>query len=273
MTTRHAARPEPRQGVRPPAGRTVSSTSADRFAARVRHRRRRRWLAVVAVLVLLAGGGWLAWRSPWATVHTVELHRVPARAIPGLPATRVPDAQLTAQAEEEIGHPMLAARVADVTARLRRLPLVRSAQVRRAWPSTLVITVAERQPVAVVPAGSGSGAALDLVDSDGVILGSVSGPAPGLPRLDVDLQQAGTTSLRACLSMLRQLPVGVTRRIATVGADSPDGIRLVLDDGSTVSWGDASRTPRKAEVLVALLRQKAAGYDVSSPDTPTIRPR
>lgn len=262
MTTRHA--------TRPPA-RTVSSTSAERFAARVRGRRRRRRLAVLVMLLGLAALGWLAWRSPWATVRTVQLERVAARPIPGLPATRVPDRQLLAAAEEEVGRPMLTARVDDVRDRLRRLPLVRTAEVRRAWPARLVITVAERQPVAVVPAGPGGGRA--LVDPDGVNLGPVSDAPAGLPTLDVDVQRAGPASLRACLSVLRQLPARLTRRTTTVGADSPDGIRLVLRDGATVRWGDASRAGRKAEVLSALLRQKAAAYDVSAPDTPTVRPR
>jgi cell division protein FtsQ len=71
--------------------------------------------------------------------------------------------------------------------------------------------------------------------------------------------------------MLRQLPEPVARRVRSIGADSPDGIRLRLRDGALVEWGDASLTARKAEVLLALLPQKAVTYDVRSPDTPAIR--
>ena len=48
-------------------------------------------------------------------------------------------------------------------------------------------------------------------------------------------------------------------------------VTLALTDGRLVTWGDASESALKAEVLAALLTQEARVYDVSSPRTPTTR--
>ena len=48
-------------------------------------------------------------------------------------------------------------------------------------------------------------------------------------------------------------------------------VRLLLSDGTTVVWGTADRSARKAEVLLALLGHPARGYDVSAPDRPALR--
>jgi cell division protein FtsQ len=67
------------------------------------------------------------------------------------------------------------------------------------------------------------------------------------------------------------LPAKVKRRVATIQARTPDGIRLQLTDGDTVVWGSAADSPLKAEVLTALLKQPATTYDVSAPHYPAVR--
>ncbi len=48
-----------------------------------------------------------------------------------------------------------------------------------------------------------------------------------------------------------------------------DQITLVLRDGRQVLWGSAEESDAKARVLVALLKEPAASYDVSVPGQPT----
>ena len=254
-----------------PARGTVSRTSAQRFAARVRARRRRRGLIVVLAGLVLAGVGWLAFRSPWAMVQRVRVTGTD-RVAPGV----VRDA-----ARSEVGHPMLLARTADIAARVREQRLVRSVTVTRHWPGTLVVTVVEREPVAAVPAGAGQVA---LVDPDGVLIESVATarkPA-GLPRIEVGIGPADAATLRGCLAVLHGLPAALSARLIAIGADTPDGIWLTLREpgakgrpalkgGARVEWGNATATPHKAEVLTALLAQHAVNYDVRSPDTPAVR--
>jgi cell division protein FtsQ len=236
---------------------TVSPTSAQRFAARVRARRRRRRLIVVLVLLVICGIFWAALKSPWATVQRVEVtgtHRVVA-------------AEVQSEAESELGRPILLTRTGDIARRLERQQrLIRSVRVRLQWPSVLRVQVLERVPVAAIPAGSGQA----LVDIDGVTIGRVRSAPAGLPRLQVALGSGGVASLRGCLQVLQGLPPVLRHQLRGIGADSPDGIWLKLG-GSRVEWGSSADSALKAQVLAALLPQHAAVYDVRSPDTPAVR--
>jgi cell division protein FtsQ len=256
------SRPVKRAGAGPPSRGSVSPTSAERFARRVRARRRRRALIVVAVLLVLAGLVWLVLKSPWATVQRIDVTGT----------NRVAEAEVRAQVEPEIDHPMLLARVDDIAERIGRERLIRSVRVQRHWPGVIRVLVVERVPVAALPAGS----RMALVDRDGVVIERVRAAPVGLPRLEVGLGAAAVPALRGCLDVLRDLPPSVAQRLLAIGAVSPDGIWLKLRDskvtgGVRVEWGDSSRTTQKARVLVALLPQRAALYDVRSPDTPAVR--
>jgi cell division protein FtsQ len=72
--------------------------------------------------------------------------------------------------------------------------------------------------------------------------------------------------------MLAALPETVRARLATVRAESADSIELDLTDGVVVVWGSAEQNDRKAEVLVALMKQPGRVYIVSAPEAPAIRP-
>jgi cell division protein FtsQ len=242
---------------------TVSQTSAERFAARVRARRRRRRIVVGLVVLLVAGLVWLAVWSPVTRVDAVEVGGV----------VRVPEAEVAAAAGTEIGRSMLFARTDEIGARVREeQPLVRSVTVTRQWPSTIRVEVVEREPVAAVQAGR----ELRLVDRDGVTVEKLSGDrARGfrtLPRVEVDLARPdAVASLRACVEVARGLPPELGRQVRRLGATTPDRVWLLLAGGARVDWGSGAETPRKAEVLLALLPQKADVYDVRSPDTPAVR--
>jgi len=239
---------------------TVSSTSAQRFAARVRSRRRRRIGIAVLAVAAVAGLVWTVLYSPPATLRTVHVAGT----------TRVDAANVRSAAVAEIGRPLLFVDVGAVAARVRRDRLVEGVSVRRHWPSALVITVRERSPVAAVPGGPG----VQLVDRDGVVIGGAAAPPPGLPVLRVDLQQAGPGALRACLAVSAALPESLSRQVHQMGADSAESVWLVLLNGSRVVWGGADSSARKAEVLLALLQGKPASvYDVSAPDAPAVTRR
>lgn len=245
-----------------PIRSSVSLTSAERFAKRVRARRRRRALIIAAVLLVLAGLLWVTLMSPWATVQKVEV----------IGTDRVSLAAVRAEVEMELGHPMLLVRTGDIVARVSQERLIHSVRVRREWPGTILVQVEERVPVAALPAGKG----LSLVDRDGVEVERVAKAPAGLPRLEVARGADAVPALRGCLDVLRSLPPAVSQRLLAIGADSPDGIWLKLRDskvssGARVEWGDSAQTPRKARVLTALLSQHAVGYDVRSPDTPAVR--
>ena len=105
--------------------------------------------------------------------------------------------------------------------RLERHPLIRRAKITRDLPATLVVTVEERVPVALV-----ANALLEPVDRDGQVL-----PLdPGEHRMDLPLLRADQGMTRLSMSQLRILAMEVER----LTADDPSFMAAVseiaLDD-------------------------------------------
>ncbi|MGY1724183.1 cell division protein FtsQ/DivIB [Blastococcus sp. SYSU DS0533] len=249
--------------------------SADRRSARVtplparrparRRTRQRRSLQATAALTVVAAIGWLLWLGPWLAVRTVQVDGTAT-----LTAERV---QEVAQVPE--GAPLLRVDLAAVEDRVARLPQVRDVQAARGWPDRIVITVAERVPVAVVgPPGRRS-----LVDAEGVLFDTVTGDAPrGVVPLSVSDPAPDDPATAAGLAAIRALPGQLREDVVEVAAPDPQSITLTLADGTAVVWGDAGESATKAQVLVALLDRIDDGelepadlVDVSAPGAVVLR--
>ncbi|MCZ2402363.1 FtsQ-type POTRA domain-containing protein [Paenarthrobacter sp. Z7-10] len=165
------------------------------------------------------------------------------------------------------------------------LQQIRSVSVEARPPSTLLVHVVERVPVAVVKNQSKSGKGYVLVDQDGVPLGTVPDPAKvSLPLIDGGIATTGSSTFTAITTVLSALPAQVLSRLQHASASSPDAVTLTLTDGKTVVWGNASDKELKAKVLQALLKAPAPVqqpgqpapapikvYDVSAPRHPVTR--
>lgn len=205
------------------------------------------------MLGLCAG---LVWALLFSTIFAVRTVRVSGE--------RVLDEEVVrALAAVRPDTPLARVDTARVTARVRTLPQVQSAEVLRRWPSAVEIRLRERLPTAVVPAGVGYG----LVDRSGVTFRSVEVVPAGLPVV----RATGRAALRAALDALAALPVSLRQQVRQVSASTADSVVLTLAGRRTVVWGDARRNDRKAVVLRALLGRDAVAYDVSAPDAPTTR--
>ena len=243
--------------VRPRRRRPRQDTPADR---------RRRLLVrsgvVVAVLGLLA---WLLWGSPVLAVSAVRVDG----------AGTLTAAEVVDVAGIDEGTPLLRVDVDAAEARVARLPQVAGVEVTRGWPRSVVVTVVERMPVAVVEeSGTRS-----LVDADGVLFDTVTGyPPAGAVPLDVADPGPEDRATRAALAALVALPEDVRGDVTGARATSPEDVTLTLEDGTTVLWGSAEEAGDKAAVLVALLGQLQAGtlepagtIDVSAPSAVVLR--
>jgi cell division protein FtsQ len=129
--------------------------------------------------------------------------------------------------------------------------------------------VQERQPIAAVPVDSD----FALVDEDGVVVETVARRPRGLARVDVDLRTAGPAAMNAALAVWKELPRSLRAHVASIGADTPDGVWLRLDGGALVRWGNAERTRDKVAALAAVRKAEADAqvYDVASPGTPAVQ--
>jgi cell division protein FtsQ len=231
---------------------------------RAASRRRRPIQAAVAVLGV-AALAWVLWGSPLLAVRTVQVDGVTT-----LPADQVRETAGLAE-----GTPLLRVDVSAAQERVAQLPQVDSVEVTRGWPSTVVITVVERTPIAVVgPPGRRS-----LVDARGVLFDTITGDAPdGVVPLDVADPGPEDPPTMAAIGALTALPADVRDQIDSAAATSAEDISLTLDDGTVVRWGTSEETEKKAAALTAVLEQIAADaiepagtIDVSTPDAVVLR--
>ena len=210
-------------------------------------------LAGGAAAVFVAGAVYVAGWTPLMGVHTVEVEG---------PAS-LPQAQLISTAGIAEGTPMMRVDLRAATARLADLPQVASVDVRRQWPRTIVITVTERDAVAMRKAGDG----WELLDGNG----SAFAVAPTKPKdLPVITAAPDGPTNTAILQALSGMTPEIRGQVAEVSAQSPQSIRLTLrKSDAIVNWGSAEESEFKSEVLAVLLQTKAGYYDVSNPQTPT----
>jgi cell division protein FtsQ len=219
---------------------------------------------------VLATAAWVLWESPLLAVRAVQVDGVQADGGQGLSAAEVRDA-----AGLRTGTPLLQVDLDAAAARVRRLPQVATAQVSRGWPDRVVVTVAQRVPVAVVDRDGQR----VLVDAAGVLFDTITGPAPaGVVPLDVAAPGPGDPAFRAALAAVGALPAAVRTQVTRIAAPTPGGVVLTLPGPLTVLWGDGSAGAAKAAVLRSLLDQfrsgalpKAAVVDVSAPDAVVLR--
>jgi cell division protein FtsQ len=183
-------------------------------------------------------------------------------------AHRVSVATVESAADVATGTPLARIDLGAVERRIEQIPAVASATVHRGWPHSLVISVTERTPLAAVHEHG----RWWLMDRTGALFGSSASPNPGEPIVEID-GGPGPQTLREAAGVLGLLPADVSALTKRVSASSVDSITLHLTDGAQVRWGSAADGAQKAAVLRALLRHKAAFYDVSIPSQPAIKGR
>lgn len=253
-------------------GRDASSAKVLVFPGVPRRRRRRNlWIAVVAVAALIAVVMAAVMWSPLLALKTITVDGNK------LATTQVIQAALAPLMDK----PLPQIDQAQVQKLLVPLPQVRSVSVEARPPSSLLVHIVEREPVALLKTDQ----QYIMVDPDGVQLGATPDPAAvALPLIDGGTAAIGQETFKAMTAVLAALPQSVLGKLEHASAASPDAVELTLNDGKTIIWGNASEKELKAKVLEALLNapapSAAAGkpapspvqvYDVSTPRHPVTR--
>ncbi len=242
----------------------VTARSRRRFA---RRQWARRWLAwkyvVAAVLVVALVGGaiWLVFFSAQLSVQGVDVQGT----------ERLSPREIRSAAAVPLGEPLARVDLGRIRSRVQALAPVKSADVTREWPDQVLVTVVEREPIAVVELGG----RLQGMDADGVIFQSYAKAPAGLPRVETS-SRTGSEALREGALVVAALPTSLAKGVDHVEVTTVDEISLELRDGRTVVWGSASESEEKARVLAALLAKKQGDsppqvLDVSVPGLPTTR--
>ena len=228
-----------------------------RFTRR-RRARRGALLVIAGIVAFVAAFVALAVWSPASAVREIR--------ITGL--ERLAEAEIAADLAPLEGRPLSSIGEPDVGALLAERVLVQSYSVQLVPPSTLVVGIVERVPVGVVRADGGWG----VRDAVAVELWQAAEPPADLPELATGGVDGRGFPAAAAVSLA--LDEEFRARVGVIRAASTDDVVLELRDGTTVVWGSADDSDRKAQVLEALVQAtggEANYYDVSSPDTPISR--
>ncbi len=236
---------------------------------RARGRRRLKGVAVLGGVVVVAVAALSVLHSPLFSARHVTVRG----------AHHVSVQQVLGTARLAGAPPLLDVNAGADAARLESLPWVARASVVRRWPDSVVVTVHERVPVAVVaPSASGTGFA--LVDGGGHVIEWLPAAPTGLPVLDSPavagrpgtvLGSSAAPGLAVASAVLASLP----GRVQTVTV-SGGTVRLELGGGVEVVVGRAVSLGSKMAALRSVLSgappKGPETIDVTVPGEPTVGP-
>ncbi|CAM3537411.1 FtsQ-type POTRA domain-containing protein [Nocardioides dubius] len=222
----------------------------------------RRWqlgrvLAAALALLLVVGVGiWLVAYSSVLGVKEVEVQ-----------GTELLSAeQVRAEVQVADGEPLARVDIDAVAARIEELPAVRSVDVSRKWPNSLLVQVTERAVVAVIQVG----AKYRGMDETGTIFRNFARIPKGVPLIKASGELSAEVRAEGA-SVVGAMPASVARRVEYVELRTVDQINLVLRDGRNVVWGSAEESATKGKVLEVLLAEDGTTLDVSVPGNPTVK--
>ncbi len=241
------------------ADRDAVPPSVRRFMARARQRKLRAvlpWMVTAGVLLVV---GLLAWTMYGTAAFSVREVRVVGGA------TVTPD-QVRAAVAVADRTPLAGLDLDEIRKRVEALPPVDRAVVSRDWPSSLVVQVVERTPVAVVPRGD----TFELLDGDGVAYTTVTDRPAGLPLAKLANPGPSDVNTRSALTVVAALSDELREQLVAVSVTGPARITLQLKRDREIFWGDDTESEAKARAATALLSRKEKHIDVSAPDVVTV---
>ncbi len=255
---RHRRRRHLRREFHPP--RALRATGQVIVGVLARRRVRIALVCVLAAAVVFGGGWWWFRKSEFVSVRTVRVIGA------GGPQAHAIEAALRSAAH---GMSTLDLDTASLRAAVAQFPLVRGLHASTRFPHTLVITLDESPPVAVLVVGG----ARTAVAADGLVLGAAVVTA-GLPTVGAQWQpQPGQTVHEAgvltALAVLGAAPAALAARVASAYTGS-HGLTVAMRNGLLVYFGDGDRAHAKWLALErVLLDEGSAGatyVDVRLPE-------
>jgi cell division protein FtsQ len=235
---------------------------------RARGRRRLRRLVVAAGAAAAVLTAFAATRTPLFDVDRV--------AVVG--AVRTASADVIAAAAVPDGQALLDVDLAAIERRVDDLPWVAAAEASRHWPGTVVVSVAERQPVAVAPTEAGEWAVLA---GDGRLMEVVAEPPTGLipiadiPPIDEAEPELAPSTLDA-LGVVRLLPATLAPRVVAAAPAAGGRVELRLQPAGVIRIKPGPQLTDQivaaATVLEATAGHCVGSIDVQVPEHPVLTP-
>jgi len=226
-------------------GKALTGASARR---RRQGRPQKRWNAVEGIFFILVVlvTGYVLLRSP-----LFEVNRILVRGNQFLSEDKI-----RSVAAIGTGLNIFQADLATAASNLKTVPMIKEARVSRALPSTIVITVTERIPLGLLPAGGG----FIEVDGEGVYLQQAGPGVPGLPvitglsfALPAPGQVVQAEGLKEALAVIGGLPGELVAGLSEVHVEKDGQIIMYTADGIQCRFGQAAEIQEKGAVLSQLI--------------------
>lgn len=208
--------------------------------------------------LLIAGLVWLVLFSP---LLAFDPHRI---RVEGVQEGLISEDDVAVTLDAYKGIPLPRVPTTKIAELIETNPVVADAQVRRAWPAGLDITLSLRTGAMVEANENG----FTLVDASGVAFQRVSERPEGLPLVALPQGEERKNAAEDVVTVWSALGDLVKQRTSQITADSKS-VTLSLDSGALVKWGTPDDSALKSRVLEVLVSQRSASvYDVSSPAHP-----
>ena len=252
-------RPAP-PGGRPPIDPRIRQRRIE--VSRESGRRRLRVLIALVSLTVAILGADLILHSSFLSVSKIDVRGVHATT----------SASVDVAAAAVLHHPMMSADTSLVAARVAALPWVERVQVSRHWPSTLIVSVTERTPVAQLAEGQ----QWALLDASGRVLSVAPGQVPGVVDLEAPKPPAAAGSTVPAsdqpavdvAAALRSSPALAGGPVVDAVIAADDGqVTLALAGGIEVEVGPATSLADKLTALATVV----SGVDLSGVKTIDLR--
>jgi cell division protein FtsQ len=193
-------------------------------------------------------------------------------------AVRTASADVIAAANVPDGQALLDVDLDAVERRVDDLPWVAAADASRHWPGTVVVSVEERQPVAVAPTDAGGWAVLS---GDGRLMEVVAAPPAGLvpiadiPAIDEAAPELAPSTLDA-LGVIRRLPAALAARVVAVAPTAGGRVELRLQPSGVLRIKPGPELTDQIVAAAAVLAAAPAhcieAVDVQVPEHPVLTP-
>ncbi len=242
--------------------------SAERGRAKRRLFIHRTLVALVTTAVLIA----IVWGAFYSPLFAL---RVEDSVVEGVVVDGAQSSDLDQNVVDTVVLPAVAARAGTPLTRLSTSAMeedilasasVLEANVHRAWPNGVRVTVRERLPVAMVSIPGG----YSLVGEDGAQVTTSTQPVDGLPVVSVSATEDDKIKTQAtyAIEVWESLPPAMREQVVSIAVDG-SVVTLDLTSEAKVIWGGPEESELKSQVLELLVEQTPAEmYDLRDPRKP-----
>ena len=204
-------------------------------------------LAIVGIITW-----WALYQSRWFLIEEVKVEGI----------KRLNQQTVMQVAQVKLGEPVISAQPAKISKRLAAIPQIKSVQVERGWPHSVLIKVTERSPVAASIGRTG----FNLIDDEGMLAGR-SKIKPKKFRLIT--AKPNTPAMKSAVKIALAMPA--KWKVAKITAENSNSVIVELIHGQTIAFGSGEQAKLKVKVVGSLIINNYRHINVSTPLSPSVR--